>query len=66
MSEKCDSCSAEYEAIYWVPEHVWQKIKPKQDGFGGLLCIECAHSRALSAGHVLRFSGSDDGWGSNE
>jgi len=63
VSERCDCCEKEYDAIYWVPEHVWQKIRPSQEGYGGLLCVECAHARALRAGYTLRFSGSDAWWG---
>ena len=61
--EKCDACGRLYQYIYWVPSHVWKKIKPLPTEMGGLLCVDCVHSRALSAGYTIRFSGSDEWWG---
>ncbi|MFL1405420.1 hypothetical protein ACJO2E_08765 [Marinobacter sp. M1N3S26] len=64
--ELCQSCGRTYHAIYWAPDHVWDHIKPSPEGDGGLLCVECAHSRAKEAGFVLRFSGSEKWWGEGE
>lgn len=66
MSEICDSCSASYDYIYWVPDHVWEKIRPLDSGHGGLLCLRCVHRRSNEAGFVLRFSGSDNWWITDE
>lgn len=64
--ETCDACGRRYLVIYRVPNDVWSLIAPKQDElgehlehqFGGLLCVDCAWTRARELGITLYFAGA--------
>lgn len=68
MSETCDVCGFQYEAIYRVPNDVWVKICPQRQidyrdaPGGGLLCMECAWKRARDAGVTLYFDAHPGWW----
>lgn len=65
MSEHCYICKRKYDFVYSVPDEVWEKISPVPvDGFksGGLLCIECANTRADKHGIILFWSAGVNGY----
>ena len=65
MSEHCHICKRKYDFVYSVPDEVWEKISPVPvDGFksGGLLCIECANTRADENGIILFWSAGVNGY----
>lgn len=62
---RCDECGTEYDYCYMVPQHVWNKIAPREmdnRGLDGLLCIQCASRKAREAGIQLRFQGLTGWW----
>lgn len=68
IGEVCDSCGRSYEITYRVPDDIWLKIAPKPEAMGdhpehalgGLLCPDCAASRAKGLGVNLRFNADTD------
>ncbi len=66
--EACDSCGRSYEITYRVPDDIWLKIAPRPEAIGdhpehalgGLLCPDCASSRAKALGVTLRFNADTD------
>jgi|GEM_PF-2510591 len=66
--EACDSCGRSYGITYRVPDDIWLKIAPNpqaigdhpEHALGGLLCPDCASSRAKALGVTLRFNADTD------
>ncbi|HSH41645.1 MAG TPA: hypothetical protein VK973_05910 [Arenicellales bacterium] len=73
MSEKCQACGRFYDTVYRVPDDVWAQIAPREDTLGpyaehqggGLLCVDCAWTRAREKGITLYFEGTPGWWGSD-
>jgi len=56
--EHCQVCGKGYLTIYQVPDEIWKRITPKE-GEAGLLCPECADTRARVLGIELYWSAND-------
>lgn len=58
----CDGCGREYWVVFNVPSDVWAKIAPCPDTLdrfnyrGGMLCPDCAATRAKGLGVHLVFT----------
>lgn len=67
--ELCQCCGDRYETVYRVPNEVWKQIAPNPETigddpghYGGLLCPDCADSRARESGAVLFWEAFEGDW----
>lgn len=56
--ETCGFCGSTYDAVYRVPDDVWERIRADAT----LLCPECADSQARDAGIALYWSAAVDNY----
>ena len=49
---RCDRCGGPHELNYWVPDDVWEQIRPEPGppGGGGAICLKCIDERCQEVG----------------